>query len=156
MTVQSRAVFCCQSAPSAPFLAEPLAQNRISRHPSSSRSPHVLNNRFLTVSDSHCVAALLSLYYAEAVSRLTYAQRSPSPSRLISPPSPSPLHLPPVYLSSADCAGVPPSPAASDLIYTPAEEARGSARSPMTHARRRSALFNEPQRKDGKRNIKEI
>lgn len=150
VTVQSRTVVSCQSAPSALFLAEPLAQNRISRHPSSSRSPHVLNNRFLTIFDSHCVAALLSLYYAEAVSRLAYAQRSPSPSRLISPPSPSSLHLLPVYLSSADCAGVPPSPAASDLIYTPAKEARGSARSPMTHTRRRSALFNEPQRKDEK------
>lgn len=78
----------------------------------------LLNNRFLTIFDSQCVAALLLLYYAEAVSRLTYARRSPSPSRLISPPSLSSLHLPRVYLSSVDCAGVPAPPRQHQTLFT--------------------------------------
>lgn len=85
---------------------------------SCSCSHPVLNNRFLTISDSQCVAVLLSLYYAEAVSRLTYAQRSPSSSRLTSPPSPSSLHLLCVYLSSVDCAGVPVPPRQHQTLFT--------------------------------------
>lgn len=78
----------------------------------------LLNNRILAIFDSQCVAALLPLYYAEAVSRLTYAHRSPSPSRLISPPSLSSLHLLRVYSSSADCAGVPAPPRQHQTLFT--------------------------------------
>lgn len=78
----------------------------------------LLSNRFLTVFDSQCVAALLPLYYAAAVSRLTYARRSPSPSRLISAPSLSSLHLLRVYLSSVGCAGVPVPPRQHQTLFT--------------------------------------
>lgn len=78
----------------------------------------LLNNRLLTIFDSQRVAALLLLYYAEAVSRLTYARRSPSPSRLISPPSLSSIHLLRVYLSSVDCAGVPAPPRQHQTLFT--------------------------------------